>query len=135
MNPFKCIQQRWKYPGIERSRERKRNVRPLIRLQTSIFPTDKSPNQPSQSLLDAFIRSEAGPERERERKKKNSRNIACYPRLVVVASNSIRVQRRISKPVYLCGGTSSTRRRRRSKTNGRRMVYAQPGGWGSSGKY
>ena len=83
----------------------------MIRLQTSIFFTDKSATDQAKSscLLDAFIRSEASLE------KKRTLEISCYL-VVVVASNSIRVRRRISKLVYLCGGgTSSTRRRRRRK--------------------
>lgn len=70
------------------------------------------------------------PLRSWSRKKKKSRNIACYL-VVVVASNSIRVFVRdgdvLASSCICAGGTSSTRRRRRgSKTNGRRMVYAQP---------
>lgn len=70
------------------------------------------------------------PLRSWSRKKKKSRNIACYL-VVVVASNSIRVFVRdgdvLASSCICAGGTSSTRRRKRgSKTNGRRMVYAQP---------
>lgn len=88
--------------------------------------------QPSQELVSL---GRVHPLRSWSRKKKKSRNIACYL-VVVVASNSIRVRRRISKLVYLCGGNKLDEEEKEGKQNERTSHgLCAAGGWGSSGKY